>query len=76
MRACALNHPPPTFSMQLVGGHTAHCAYENCLCQGGTEQRQTNQSDIAQRITYHQRIPKLAVGVACVVCVVSHRLGS
>ena len=46
---------------------------ENCLCQGGTEERQTKQSDMARRIAYHQRISeegKLVVGVASVACVV------
>ena len=39
---------------------TADCACKNCLCRGGTEERQTKESDIAQKIVYHRRTPKLS----------------
>ena len=52
--------------------------HENCLCQGGTEERQTKQSNMARRILLTIREyqnfleeSKLVVGVACVACVVS-----
>ena len=39
---------------------TANCACKNCLCRGGTEERQTKELEIAQRIAYHRRTPKLS----------------
>ena len=31
---------------------------ENCLCQGGTEECQTKQLDMAQKMAYHRSTPK------------------
>ena len=84
MRACAsgaslclvlcTRPPPPTFSMQLVGG-TLPIIHMRAVCVK-VEQKNTKQSDVTRRITYHQNFlegGKLVVGVASVVCVVSHR---
>ena len=46
------------------------------MCQGGTKEHQTKQSDVTRGIAYHQNVleeGKLVDGVACVVCIVSHR---
>ena len=66
--------PPPTFSMQLVGG-TLPTMHMRTVCVK-VEQKNTKQSDVTRRIAYHQNFlegGKLVVGVASVVCVVSHR---
>ena len=47
---------------------TANRVHENCLCRGGTEEHQTKQSDMARRIAYDQRIPKLSGRLACCWC--------
>ena len=81
MRACVsgaslrlvLRTRTPTFSMQLVGG-TLLIMRMRTVCVKA-EQKNTKQSDMTRRIAYHQNFlkgGKLVVGVASVVCVVSH----
>ena len=83
MRACASGaflrlmlrtRPPPTFSMQFVGG-TLPIMRMRTVCVKA-EQKNTKQSDVTRRIAYHQNFlegGKLVVGVASVVCIASHR---
>ena len=71
--ALHLSPPPPTFSMQLVGG-TLPIIHMRAVCVK-VEQKNTKQSDITRRITYHQNFlegGKLVVGITSVVCVVSY----
>ena len=39
---------------------SANRAHENYLCQGGTEERQTKQLDMAEKIVYHPGTPILS----------------
>ena len=57
---------------------TANRAWENCLCQGRTEEHQTKQMDMdclpsENTKTFWKKVSLLMVELLYVVCVVSHR---